>query len=108
VVVALPANGNYISYLEASSGGQVQIRFDLRVYVQFTDYGASQRRLDDLLSAGSGETRSLVDAVLGDRTLGGTVMDCVPLEASVSELATIAQIDYLAASLECLVLAQRT
>jgi len=108
VVVSLPANGNYISYLEASSGGQVQIRFDLRVFVQMVDLGSAQRRMDGLFSAGTGQDRSLFDAVRADNTLGGTAMDCAPLEATVSELATLNGVDYLAASLECLVLAQRT
>lgn len=108
VVIREPENGTYVSYLEASTGGQVQIHFDLRVYVQFVDLASAQRRLDDLFSAGTGESRSLFDAILAGRTLDGTAMDCVPYESSAPELATIAGVEYLAASLSCLVLAQRT
>jgi hypothetical protein len=108
VVVGSPENGPYISYLRASEGGQVEITFELRVFVQFVDYQSSQKRLDDLLSAGTGETRSLFDAIRTDRSLNGTVMDCVLVDASGAGIASVAEVQYLAASLTCLVLAQRT
>jgi hypothetical protein len=108
VVIGSPENGPYISYLRASEGGQVEVNFELRVFVQFVDLAASQKRLDDLLSAGTGEGRSLFDAIRADNSLNGTVMDCVLHEASGAGVATVAEVQYLAASLQCLVLAQRT
>jgi hypothetical protein len=108
VVVGAPVNGAYVEYLEASSGGQAKVNFELRVFVQFMDLAQSQRRLDDLLSAGTGETLSLFDAIRADNTLGGTVMDCAPMESTGAEVVTVAEVQYLAASLHCLVLARRT
>lgn len=108
VVVMAPQSAAYVEYLEASSGGQVLVYVELRVYVQLVDLASAQKRLDELLSAGTGQARSLFDAVRADRTLGGTVMDCVPESSTGAEEVSVGEVRYLAASLNCLILAQRT
>lgn len=107
VVVAAPPDGPYVEYLHASMGGQVRVNFELRVYVQLVDMPSAQRRLDELLSAGTGETKSLFDGIRVDASLNGTVMDCTVQEASGHEKVTVGEADYLSAVLSVLVLTQR-
>lgn len=68
----------YVEYLRAMSGGQCEIHLVMQVRVPVVAEEAGQRRLDDLVSAGLGEARSIVDAIKPDdlpQTLGGLIED---------------------------------
>lgn len=52
--------------------GIAQMSFEVEVRTQAADNRSAEKVLDDLLSAGTGATSSLYDAICADRTLGGT------------------------------------
>jgi hypothetical protein len=74
-VIVMPDPDQYVSYWEAFKGGCAEVRFRLLIICQLADFPAAQKRVDELMSAGTGSTMSLLDAVQADRTLGGTVAD---------------------------------
>ncbi len=53
----------------------------LIVAVPYVDARSAQERLDALLSAGTGQHRSLIDALLADQTLAGAVSTLIPTSA---------------------------
>ena len=75
MVVVMPDEDTYVNYWEAFKGGAAEVRLRLVIICQMADFAAAQRRVDALMSAGTGTTRSLLDAVQTDRTLSGTVGD---------------------------------
>lgn len=74
-VIVMPDPETYVSYWDAFKGGLATVNLRLEIVCQLADFGAAQKRVDELMSAGTGTTRSLLDAVQADRTLGGTVAD---------------------------------
>lgn len=60
-----------VDYWEAFSNGLAFLRLQLTVNVQLVDPRSAHTRIRDLLSSGTGETRSIIDAVMADRTVGG-------------------------------------
>lgn len=73
--------GDYITYWETmSDSGVASVRFVIRIYAA-ARYVDAQMAVDAYLSAGSGFTSSIVNAILADKTLGGTVETCRLLEA---------------------------
>lgn len=83
IVGVFPPAGTYVNpWGTFGPDGMADVMFELQTAVM---HGAvdSQRLLDRLLSAGTGAPDSLFDALMEDRTLRGTVQDCIPLAASV-------------------------
>ena len=78
-VAIMPSPSGYVSYFDSfGAAGVADASFVLIV-----DAGArtidAQIALDAYL--GSGGARSIFDAIVADRTLGGVVQDCTPLRA---------------------------
>lgn len=83
IVGVFPPAGTYVDpWGTFGPDGRADVMFELHTAVM---HGAvdSQRLLDQVLSAGTGADKSLYDALMDDRTLRGTVQDCLPLPASV-------------------------
>lgn len=81
IIGVFPGTGDYVSYFETMGpNGEADVILELRTVVA---YGAidSQILLDEMLSSGTGQTKSIIDALMADRTLGGVVEDCVPLKS---------------------------
>lgn len=77
-VVMVTPSANLVSYFEAMRGGLAYIDLTLILYVQMTSERAAFGRLNELASSGTGEARSIIDALmLTDRTLGGVCGDIV-------------------------------
>lgn len=71
-------SGDAIDYfLTFGSSGLAEVRFSLVLQVGGSDPVSAGRRLDDYLSVGTGNGRSLIDAVMSNRTLGLTGCDVV-------------------------------
>ena len=68
----------YVDYAGALNGGCAEVNLEVQILVQMADLSAAQTRLDSLLGKGTGSTRSLYDAILGNRTLSGAVTACEP------------------------------
>lgn len=79
LIAAMLTNGDpYVDYLQAMSGGLVQVRLVMQLRIPLIAEINAQRQMDDLVSAGLGEARSVIDAIKpGDlpQTLGGLVQD---------------------------------
>jgi hypothetical protein len=60
-----------IDYHQAYRGGLAFVHLIVELSVQMSSERAASERMDALLSAGSGEVRSVIDALYADRTLGG-------------------------------------
>lgn len=71
VVVDADDSGYIDSYQEAFRNGLAMVKLRLTVYVQASSDRTASIRMDELLSSGTGESRSLIDAVMADVTLGG-------------------------------------
>jgi len=68
----------YITYHETfSATGLAHVHLRLTVAVPPGPDVDGQKTLDEFLSAGTGEANSVLDAILTDKTLGGTVGSCV-------------------------------
>lgn len=73
----VPGEGDFITYYETmSDSGISSVRLVIRLYLsaRFID---AQMAIDDYLSAGSGFTSSILNAILADKTLGTTVDTCI-------------------------------
>ena len=68
-----------VNYQEAFAAGLAMVDVTATVTVQMSDPAAAHKRMRELLSSGTGEDRSVVDAVMAGRTLdglsGGMVLD---------------------------------
>lgn len=62
-----------ISYEETFGRGIVQAWFRITILVSAGNDRTGQNRLDAYLSAGTGQTLSIVDAIEADKSLGGSV-----------------------------------
>lgn len=63
--------GDYVEYQAAFNAGLGWANYQLTVWVPASDLRSAHMRMDELLSSGTGLTRSIIDAVMADRTLGG-------------------------------------
>jgi hypothetical protein len=74
---------DYIDFHEAFAGGLAYVRYTLTVWVPMVDARSAFNRVDALLSSGTGEAKSLIDALMNeDRTYGGLSFDVVVDTAS--------------------------
>lgn len=72
--MCVPAE-TFIDYHRAMAKGLTETNWRVLVATSRTVEAAGQDLLDDYLSAGTGQTRSLIDALEADKTLAGTVDD---------------------------------
>lgn len=95
--VVVPAEP-FIDYYQASSGGLVEIGFDVALLVP-RSLGAdrAQTLLDGYLSAGV--ATSVHDAIRADQTLGGKVSDAVPHTVGGYGTTTVNDVQYVTARL---------
>lgn len=72
------ASGDTIDYWETgTAAGLSKVRFELFIEPGTGgDEDSAVIRLDDFLSAGTGNNSSIIDAVMADTTLGGVVQTC--------------------------------
>lgn len=71
-----------IDYQQAFRGGLAIVDINIELHVQASSERAATERMDDLLSSGSNENRSVIDALHRNRTLDGLVGGMVVLSAS--------------------------
>ena len=77
VVMVAPAP-TLIDYQQAMSRGLAFVDLSLVVFIQMTEPRAAFGRLNELASSGTGEARSIIDALMeSDRTFGGVCADIV-------------------------------
>jgi hypothetical protein len=77
-VIMVTPGPTLVEFQRAMSGGLAYVNLSLLVFIQMTDTRSAFLRLNDLMSSGTGETRSVIDALmLGDRTFGGVCGDIV-------------------------------
>lgn len=97
----------YVSYAEGA--GLVQ-RHDLRYLLRIVPPPASLRsaqvEIDSLLSCGTGQTRSIRAALLGDLSLGGSACAVSVLSASGLREVRVASVAYVVCDVEIRVLAR--
>jgi hypothetical protein len=80
-VVIRPADP-YVAYFGTMGpNGISDILLDVDIEVAAAQSASAAKAMDDYLSAGTGNTSSVVDAIHSDRTLAGVVGDCVCLTA---------------------------
>ncbi len=86
-VIVKPAAGDYVGYFGSfGPNGVADVMFELEIATIAGDPISMGIAMDAYLSSGSTFGSSVVDAVHTDRTLGGTVADCVALTARVEPL----------------------
>ena len=74
---------DYINYfLSMTSEGRGDINLLVHGELAVGDAETGFRWMTDLMSSGTGFDSSVPDALRADKTLGGVVEDCVPLEAT--------------------------
>lgn len=89
-VIVMP-DQYYVSYAETfpgQIGALADVSLLLQVYAQSSDPVSGQDRIDELLSSGNGQSRSIIDAIEADRTLGGVVETTLVLTAQDPTLDT--------------------
>lgn len=100
----------YIEYLHAMQGGMALVRLRLEIVAQRTNMRAAQQRIDELVSAGLGENRSIYDAVKPNdlqQTLNGEIDDLKIIEASGLEERNVGDVNYLGCDLEIEMIVRR-
>jgi len=76
VTVTAGGSGGYIDYQVTSGTSPVcDVYFTVTVVATAADEVSPQIVVDDLLSAGTGQGSSLIDALIADRTLGAVVQN---------------------------------
>lgn len=81
--VSVAPSQDYIDFHTAFAKGLAIVRFVLTVWVPMNDPRSAFNRVDALLSSGTGEAKSLIDALMDeDRTYGGLCSDVVVDQAS--------------------------
>lgn len=99
--VIAPAD-DFIDYHLAHAKGLVKLSWRILVATSKTLEPAGQDLLDDYLSAGTGQTRSIIDAIEADRTLSGTVDDTlVSVARSYGPIQWNETLTYFGAELRC-------
>lgn len=108
-VVTVEPDSTYVDYAQAFAKGLASVRLTATLWIQAADLRAAFGRLDALLSSGSGEGQSLVDALMDrDRTFGGVCHDIVVDQASSIRTESLADgARYLCADLSIRVLVGR-
>jgi len=76
--VVIMGGSPYVDYEANLLGACPEVNLELQIVVQAADLQAAQKRLDELLSTGTGSTRSLYDAIYNNQTLSGAVSHCSP------------------------------
>lgn len=97
--VVVQAGDPWIDYHRAFTSGLVETNWDLLIVAQSTDIETGQRTVDELIAAGAGMRRSVFDAVMADRTLGGAVADTLPTGAGSAGTVEIGGVRYASAVL---------
>jgi len=100
-VLVYPAD-EWVDYLQAMRGGLAVTSWLIEPVVQQANVRSSYARLCELLSAGIGESRSIIDALKPDslpQTLGGVCNDVVVRTASGFVEKQFGQITYVGAEL---------
>jgi hypothetical protein len=95
----------FITYPETIKRGFCTLNFIVTLLASEGRVG--QDLIDGYLSSGTGETSSVVDAIEGDRTLGGSASTCVVTQAGQYGQAEVAGIVYSKADLKVAVTAGR-
>lgn len=74
-----PGSGNYVDYWESyGASGLSAVHLQLQIRTTAADDASAQMVIDELLSSGAGNGRSLIDALRSNKTLDGTVADVMP------------------------------
>lgn len=74
-----PGADNYVDYWESyGASGLATVHLQLQIRTTAADDASAQIVIDELLSSGSGNGRSLIDAIRSNKTLGGQVADVMP------------------------------
>jgi hypothetical protein len=77
-----PGSGDYIAYWGTfGATGTADLVLDIRIQVATGDAETTFIQITDMLSVGTGHTSSVVDALMEDKTLGGTVLTLRALSA---------------------------
>lgn len=89
-VTIYPHPSTYFYYFGGPTGtfgpnGNADLMFQLRVDVTAQDMPSMSIKIDRYLGVGDGNNSSIVDAVMADRTLAGTVGSCAVLSAVVGD-----------------------
>lgn len=98
----------FIDYLQAMQGGLAVLNFRVVLLASRATERTGQDTIDALLSAGTGETKSVVDALRANKTLGGKAHDTVPHTARDYGTTEIGDVSYTKADLLVRVQAART
>jgi hypothetical protein len=100
----------YVDYHQAFAQGLAIVNVILSPYLPMVSPRSAFASLDELLSSGTGQTRSLIDALMGtDRTLGGVCSDLVVDEASNVQALNVADgARYLTCDIAVRILVGRT
>ena len=107
VVMVAPAP-TLIDYQQAMRGGLAYVNLSLLLLIQMTEPRAAFGRLNELASSGTGETRSITDALMtGDRTFGGVCGDIVVDDLSNVRAEQVDSARYLTAEIGVRVLVGR-
>jgi hypothetical protein len=106
-VVVVMDGAALVEYQQAFANGLATVNLVLRIYIQASDIRTAYLRRDALLSSGTGEARSIVDAVMFDRTLGGIGNVVVDQSEGVELDTTFGGIRYLVTDLALRVLVGR-
>lgn len=95
-IAVWPGSGEYVNYFTTMGpNGNADLMFRLRVEVMADSIESMQIKLDRYLGSGDGNDSSIVDAVMADRTLAGTVGDCVVLTGVMGDPDTEPNIAWL-------------
>lgn len=108
VVVIAPAE-QHVDYQAAFAKGLAIVRYVISPYIPLVDPKSAFAELDALLSSGTGEARSLIDALMDrDRTYAGVTGDIVLDDVTnVQAISTSEGARYLTADLTIRVLVGR-
>lgn len=104
--VVLP-DDPFIEYHSTFGNGVATMHFKVTLLVSRKSARAGQDTLDDLLSSGTGETKSVMDAIEAS-ALGNTVDDAIVEEAVDYGVTEVAGDSYFKADLKVTALARRT
>jgi hypothetical protein len=85
-ITIYPNTSTYFSYWGTfGPNGNADLMFTLKIDVAAQDMPSMSIKIDRYLAVGDGNASSVVDAVMSDRTVAGTVGDCVVLAATVGD-----------------------
>jgi len=77
-----PGQGGYAGYFSTfGANGRADVMLEVRVFVDGSDPETVFKRITRALSVGSAHGSSVVDAVMSDRTIDGTVQDARAMSA---------------------------